>query len=177
MTPFVSGWTSIDSLKQNEKLGSESMKNKQTAYVMVGVPGSGKLTYAAKLAQTENAVIISGDDVRAELYGSSEIQGGWGEIWERIDELVSEAGGVPVILDGTACRKDYRAEAIVLLRSYGYDRIEAVVLETPLAKCLERNANRERNVSEHIITQMHSDLQRSLKTITDEDFDCFHFVY
>jgi predicted kinase len=177
MTPFVSGWTSIDSLKQNEKLGSESMKNKQTAYVMVGVPGSGKSTYAAKLAQTENAVIISGDDVRAELYGSSEIQGGWGEIWERIDELVSEAGGVPVILDGTHCRKDYRAEAFALLKSYGYERIEAIVMETTLATCLARNFKRDRNVPDYIVKQMHSDLQQSLKTITDENFDSFNFIY
>ena len=64
-----------------------------TAYVMVGAPGSGKSTYAAKLAKEHNAIIISGDDIRAELYGSADIQGNWGEIWERIDELVSDAGG------------------------------------------------------------------------------------
>ena len=151
--------------------------NKLTAYVMVGPPGSGKSTHAAKLAQIENAVIISGDDVRAELYGSADIQGNWGEIWERIDELVSESCGMPVILDGTACRKDYRAEAVALLRSYGYERVEAVVMETSLATCLARNFQRERNVPDYIVKQMHSDLQQSLKTITDEDFDSFNFIY
>ena len=151
--------------------------NKLTAYVLVGPPGSGKSTYAAKLAATENAVIISGDDIRSELYGSAEIQGDWGEIWERIDELVSESCGVPVILDGTHCRKDYRAEAIALLRSYGYDRVEAIVMETSLANCLARNFKRERNVPDYVVKQMHSDLQQSLKTITEEDFECLHFVY
>jgi adenylate kinase family enzyme len=34
------------------------------AFVLVGAPGSGKSTYAAKLAEIEDAVIISGDDVR-----------------------------------------------------------------------------------------------------------------
>lgn len=148
-----------------------------TAYIMVGAPGSGKTTYAHELADSENAVVISGDDIRSELYGSAEIQGDWGEIWERIDELVSESCGMSVILDGTHCRKDYRAEAVTLLRSYGYERVEAVVLETPLAKCLERNANRQRRVPEHVVEQMHSDLQQSLKTITDEDFDSFNFIY
>jgi len=151
--------------------------NKLTAYVLVGAPGSGKSTYAAKLAKTENAVVISGDDIRSELYGSAEIQGDWGEIWNRIDELVSESCGMSVILDGTHCRKDYRSEAITLLKSYGYDRVEAVVMETSLANCLARNFKRERNVPDYIVKQMHSDLQQSLKTITDEDFDTLNFIY
>ncbi len=147
------------------------------AYVLIGIPGAGKSSYAKKLAETENAVIISGDDIRSELYGSAEIQGDWGEIWGRVEELVIESCGVPVVLDGTHCRKDYRAEAVTLLRSYGYDRVEAIVMETSLATCLARNFKRERNVPDYIVKQMHSDLQRSLKTITEEDFECLHFVY
>ena len=144
---------------------------------MVGAPGSGKSTYAAKLAKTENAIVISGDDIRAELYGSADIQGNWGEIWARIDELVADAGGVPVILDGTHCRKDYRSEAIALLRSYGYDRIEAVVIDSSLATCLARDFQRERHVPDYVIKEMHNNLQRSLKTIMEEDFETIHFVY
>ena len=144
---------------------------------MVGAPGSGKSTYAAKLAETENAIVISGDDIRAELYGSADIQGNWGEIWERIDDLVSEAGGVPVILDCTHCRKDYRAEAITLLRSHGYDRIEAVVIDVSLATCIARDFKRERHVPDYVIKSMHSNLQQSLKTITEEDFENIHFIY
>jgi len=151
--------------------------NKLTAYVMVGAPGSGKTTYAHELADSENAVVISGDDIRSELYGSAEIQGNWAEIWDEIDTRVSEACGMPVILDGTACRKDYRAEAIVLLRSYGYDRVEAIVMDATLATCLARNFRRERNVPDYIVKQMHSDLQQSLKNITSEDFDFINFVY
>ena len=147
------------------------------AFLMVGAPGAGKSTYAKKLAETEDAVIISGDDVRAELYGSAEIQGNWGEIWERIDELVSESCGMPIVLDGTHCRKDYRAEAVALLKSYGYERVEAVVMETSLATCLARNFKRERNVPDYVVKQMHDDLYQSLKTITDEDFDSFQFIY
>jgi predicted kinase len=147
------------------------------AFVMVGAPGSGKSTYAEKLAKLENAVIISGDDVRAELYGSADMLGNWGEIWERIDELVSEAGGVPVILDGTHCRKDYRAEAIALLKSHGYGRIEAVVIDSSLATCLARDFQRERHVPDYVIKEMHDNLQRSIKTIMEEDFETIHFVY
>jgi predicted kinase len=149
-----------------------------TAYVMVGAPGSGKSTYAAKLAQTENAVIISGDDIRAELYGSAEIQGNWSEIWDRIDELVSESCGMPVILDGTHYRKDYREEAITLLRSYGYTTVEAIVMDASLPTCIARNFSRiERSVPDYIVTAMHEKLQRSLEKIFEEDFDRINFVY
>ena len=148
-----------------------------TAYVMVGAPGSGKSTYAAKLAETENAVVISGDDVRAELYGSADIQGDWAEIWDRIDTLVSESCGMSVILDGTHCRADYREEAVTLLRSYGYDKIEAVVMDASLATCLARNFQRKRHVPDYVIKQMHSDLKKSMDNMFIEDFNRINFVY
>ncbi len=145
---------------------------------MCGAPGSGKSTYAKKLAQIENAVIISGDDIRAELYGSAEVQGNWTEIWDRIEELVSESCGVPVILDGTHYRKDYREEAIALLRSYGFEKVEVVVMDASLATCLARNFQRaERNVPDYIVKEMHEKLQQSLKKILNEDFDRVNYVY
>jgi protein phosphatase len=154
------------------------MGNNLTAYVMCGAPGSGKSTYAKKLAQIENAYIVSGDDIRTELYGSPEIQGNWGEIWNRIDETVSETCGMPIILDGTHHRKDYRQEAITLLRSYGFEKIEAVVMDASLATCLARNFQRvERNVPDYVIKEMHGQLQKSLKTILNEDFDRVNYVY
>jgi predicted kinase len=153
------------------------MENTLTAYVMVGAPGAGKSTYAEKLAQTENAHVICGDNVRAELYGSAEIQGNWVEIWDRIDELVSESCGMSVILDGTHYRKDYREEAIALLRSYGYQKVEAVIVNPSLATCLARNFSRpDRNVPDYVVKEMHEKLQRSLKDIYSEDFDRFDFV-
>ena len=148
------------------------------AFVMVGAPGAGKSTYAKKLVETENAVIISGDDVRRELYGSAEIQGNWFEIWDRIEELVSESCGMSVVLDGTHYRKDYREEAVTLLRSYGYECIEAVVVNPTLATCLARNFQRaDRNVPDYVIKEMHDKLQTSLKTIDHEPFDRINYVF
>ena len=149
-----------------------------TAYIMVGAPGSGKSTYAKKLAKIENAVIISGDDIRAELFGSAEIQGDWNAIWSRIDELVAENCHRNVILDGTHFKKKYREEIITLLRSYGYGCIEAVVLHPSLATCLARNFTRvDRNVPDYVVKAMHKTLQQGLKQIDAESFDRLNYVF
>jgi predicted kinase len=144
---------------------------------MVGAPGSGKSTYAAKLAEIENAVVISGDDVRAELYGDSCVQGNWVEIHDRIEELVSESCGMPIILDGTHYRKSHRLEAVELLRSFGYDRVEAVICDSSLATCLARNFKRARHVPDYVIKEMHETLQASLGTVFNEPFDHITFKY
>ena len=146
------------------------------AFIMVGAPGAGKSHQAAKLAKKENAVVISGDEIRAELYGDASIQGQWGEIWERIEEMVSESVGKTVILDGTHCREAYRKESIALLQSYGYDEIEAVVVDAPLDTCIMQNAVRQRNVPRYMIVEMYGDLHRSLKDIEGEGFDSVTYI-
>jgi len=144
---------------------------------MVGAPGSGKSTYARTLAKTEDAVVISGDDVRAELYGDANIQGEWNEIQNRIVELIEENVGKPVVLDGTHYRASYRKEAVNLLRSYGYNNITAVVIDKSLEVCLTQNAARSRVVPRHVIVNMHQKLQSSLRGINSEDFERIQYVY
>lgn len=142
---------------------------------MVGAPGSGKTTYAGRLAQHHNAEIVCYDDIRSRLYGSPEVQGSWCEIWEAVEEAVSEACGMPLVIDGTHFRKDYRFEILSLLRTFGYTEIRAIVLNPSLATCLSQNSQRDRNVPDYVITDMHAELQHSLRTIDFEGFD--HVVY
>jgi len=148
------------------------------AYVMVGAPGSGKSTYAGELVLRENANIICGDSIREELYGDASIQGNWTEIHDKIEEYVAECAerGIPVILDGTHWKRSYRAEAITLLQSYGYDYIEAIVCNPSLATCMSRNWTRKRNVPDYVLKRIYEGLQSSMKNILDEPFAKVTFV-
>ena len=148
------------------------------AFVMVGAPGSGKSTYAGELVLCENATIICGDSIREELYGSADVQGTWAEIHDKIEEYVEECAGHgwPIVLDGTHYRASYRKEAIALLRSYGYNHIEAVVCNPSLATCLARNFQRKRHVPDYVIKGIHEKLQSSLGFIGIEGFSQVTFV-
>ena len=151
--------------------------NELEAYVMVGAPGSGKSTQVSKLvASHPDAVVISGDDIRAELYGDADIQGNYVEIHDRMLEVLEENVGRTVIMDGTHYRAAYRREAIAMLNSYGYNKVVAVVVDKPLAVCLRQNASRDRKVPEHVIERMHNSLQASLKGIYAEGFKEVTFV-
>lgn len=152
---------------------------KLTAYILCGPPGAGKSTYSSKLSHVENATVISGDDIRFRLYGSAEIQGNWVEIHDEIERQVENASeqSKDVILDNTHYSASYRRNAIDLLRSYGYIKIEAVVINPPLETCLKRNSSRSRQVPEYIIKEMHTKFQSSLKHIDSEDFDRITYVF
>ena len=148
-----------------------------TAYVMCGPQGGGKSTKAKEIAALENAVVISGDDIREELYGSAEIQGNWVEIHDRIEELVSESCGMSVVLDGTYWKRSYREEAIALLKSFGYDKIEAIVCCPSLGVCMARNWSRDRNVPDYVLQRTYEGFQKESKDILSEEFDRITFVY
>jgi predicted kinase len=152
------------------------------AYVMVGAQGSGKSTYAGELVLGENATIISGDSIREDLFGTAPVQDipdGWAQIHDKIEEYVAECAGHgwPLVIDGTHYSARSRGETIALLRSYGYSKIEAIVLDVSLATCLDRNSKRPRPVPEHIVEKTHQKLLRSLKHIDSEDFDHITYVY
>lgn len=147
------------------------------AFVLVGAPGSGKSTYVSRLlAQHPGSVVISGDNIREELYGDANIQGDYNRIHDRMVEMLGEAVGSTVIMDSTHYRAAYRKSVIALLNSFGYTDIEAVVVNRPLEVCLKQNASRKRNVPEYVIEKMHNSLQASIRGIDNEGFSSVQYV-
>lgn len=118
-------------------------------YVLVGLPGSGKSTFAA--AHPDMAVICL-DTIRGELYGDENIQGNGAEVvriaYERIHKLLAE--GHDVIYDACNVRPKYREQ---IIKEFDCDKI-AVVMDTPKEICHQRNAARARVVPGNVIDRM-----------------------
>jgi predicted kinase len=147
------------------------------AYVMVGAPGAGKSTHVRELLlKHPNSVVVSGDDIRAQLYGNADIQGNYSEILDVMHEMIEDNVGNVIILDGTHYKSAYRKEAIAMLNSYGYTNITAIVVDRPLETCLKQNASRSRNVPEYVIERMHRSLAASMKNLSNENFQQVEFV-
>ena len=145
-------------------------------FVMVGAPGSGKSTAAKTIAYNNNCHLISGDDIREEIYGDASVPGDWPEVADRQEEILSECCGMNVILDEPHHKRQYRGESISLLKSFGYNHIIAIVLHPTLETCLSRNASRKRVVPEHVVSKMHKSIAGSMYSIFMEGFQQVFFM-
>ena len=135
--------------------------------MLVGIPGSGKSTWARDfvLAQPRYQ-IVSTDGLRAALYGDEATQGDWGQIWQQV--LAQWRGGVAAIcrgeLDGviyeaTNARRRHRRATIAAARNTGFTTITLVYFDLPLSLALARNQMRSRQVPADVIATMHRQLR------------------
>ncbi len=59
-------------------------------HFLIGIPGSGKSTFAAQLAKLGNYRIVSTDAIRQQLYGDAIIQGEWSEVEELVISQIGD---------------------------------------------------------------------------------------
>ena len=126
------------------------MKNK--LYIMIGIPGSGKSTYAKRIIQNYNEekkkiIYVSRDKIRFNLVKENE------EYFSREDEVyqefidtirVSLVSGLDVIADATHLNKYSRMKLIGAL----YDDLKnteviSIFMRTPIQTCIERDYQRK----------------------------------
>src|SRR5574344_251315 len=114
----------------------------RTAYILSGVPGCGKSTWAKNFIKTHpNTKIIASDDIRYEIGGAyqyfKEEQRVWNLFFSRANELAKNNENIDVILDSTCLtnikRKDY------LRRINGFDHLVLVYFNVDRDVCLKRN--------------------------------------
>lgn len=143
--------------------------------MMVGLPGSGKSTYAEKIAKEFNATVFSSDALRKELYGSEAVQDHNEEVFDILMKRMSIAleRGENVVFDAMNINSKNRRHTLRMIDRYHCEKY-AMVVATPYEVCLERNAKRERNVPEWAIKRAYMNF--TMPTIR-EGFDKVGFIY
>lgn len=143
--------------------------NRPKLILLVGIPGSGKTTYAKNyITNDKNTIHLSSDKIREELWGNEAIQGDNNEVFSLMQSRAIEAlnNGQDVIYDATnVTRKD---RSYIIDRCPKFAKIEAHIIWAPIETCIERDAARERTVGKEVIDKM---LKRFQPVYYDEGID------
>jgi predicted kinase len=145
-------------------------------YILIGLQGSGKSTWARANAQRLGASLLASDEVRNELESEGIDASDKGDlvfaiVEERLGRGLAEDRNV--IVDATHARRRWREREIAIARERGA-RVVAVWFDVPLAVCLERNRRKpggprwgERVVPQAVLLGV----ARSFEPPTVDEFD------
>jgi predicted kinase len=120
--------------------------------LLVGLPGSGKSTWLARLGVTA----LSSDATRALLIDDPTNQTIHGRVFATLRYLLRqrlELARPVTYIDATNLTRKDRRQYLKTAELYDAE-VEAVFFDTPLEVCMERNAARQRIVPEEAIREM-----------------------
>lgn len=137
----------------------------RTIILTVGVPGSGKDTWAeAEMAAHPHKYKRINRDLLRKMFDNQEVVRPSDEMFINVirDRTVEYAlnRGFDVILSDTNLKPKTFNSMVELAKRIGDVRIIEKKFDIPLEVCKERNRNRERVVPEHIIDKMYSTFKR-----------------
>lgn len=130
-------------------------KSTPSVTMMVGIPGSGKSTYAQKCASLDSNVrVFSSDQYRLKLYGDENDQTHNNEVFTAMYKDIREAyaEGFDIIIDATNLSFKDRERTRDSLKGVPIDR--CVILATPVSECINRDKNRSRTVGKDVIKRL-----------------------
>jgi predicted kinase len=143
--------------------------NRPSLILLVGIPGSGKTTYAEKyIKENPNTVHLSSDKIREELWGNEATQGDNSEVFSLMQYRDIDAlnNGQSVVYDATNITRKDRSYIIALCPKFA--KIECHIIWASIETCIERDAARERTVGKEVIDRM---LKRFQAPYYDEGID------
>ena len=152
-------------------------------HLLIGVPSSGKSTFAQQWIEADSSyAIVSTDSIREQLFGDESVQGDWKAVEARVWAAICThiAQGTPVIYDATNAKRPWRLgflqqmqrqlETHPKIKSQKIDSpIEWMAwhLDTPIHTCKQRNQQRQRIVPDGIIDDMADALERFPPTVAE----------
>lgn len=145
-----------------------------TLYILIGVPGCGKSTYAEELAQkSERGIaLVSSDQIRKSLYGNESCQDNPKKVFSIAHQAIIDQlqKGYDVIFDATNIYAKNRKDLIlkVCFEVTKPVRFVAIYFDTPIETCIARQDLRERKVPTKVIEKMNRQME---KPVFYEGFD------
>lgn len=149
--------------------------NRPSLILLVGIPGSSKITYAQKyIEEHSDATHVSSDSIREELWGNEATQGDNSEVFSLMQSRTIEAlnNGRSVVYDATNVTRKDRSYIIALCPKFV--KIECHIIWAPIEVCIERDAMRERTAGKEVIDRM---LKRFQAPYYDEGIDEINVVF
>ena len=123
--------------------------------MLVGLPGSGKSTFADNISKNIDVVIHLTDAIRKELFGDENDQQNPQLVFEtaykRIRRDLQE--GYNVVFDATNLRQKNRQMFLQYISDIPHRNI-CVLMKTPFKECVRRNDMRERRVPRKVLFRM-----------------------
>ena len=148
--------------------------NYPTLYILIGVPGSGKSTYAKELCEkSERGVaLVSSDEIRKWLFGNESCQANPKLVFDTAHEAIKNqlSCGYDVVFDATNIYKHNREKLIkkIMFKVTKPVRFVAIYFDTPIETCIARQELRERKVPTKVIEKMARQID---KPTFEEGFD------
>lgn len=138
------------------------METPLRCHLLIGPPASGKTTLARALVPllsqpgAPQALLLSTDEIRAEVFGDAAVQGPWSSIEALLHRRIIEAvaAGRPVLVDATHARRSWRLAITQALALPAPVEWIGWWLFTPLPTCLEWNRTRQRRVPVAVIQEL-----------------------
>lgn len=124
-----------------------------TAFVMSGVPASGKSTYSKHLSSKYNALVFSYDELKQNAKYFRDLE----QVRCRMIEDVINAlkHGHNVVIDDLNVSRSMRISLLEQLSSVSCEKV-CVVMDTPIEECLKRDSLRTHRLPEYIIQDIYN---------------------
>ena len=142
-----------------------------TFYLLVGIPGSGKSTYAKELSKKTNGHIISSDDIRTELFGSRHITKNDKKVFKLMRKRIVDSlqNGIDVICDATNVTPGRRASFLGDICKINCKKV-AIVVNRDVKTCITQNQLRSSECQAPPVA-IYTSAKRFVYPTLDEGFD------